>query len=214
MIWTGSEYGAAVERGTIAYAYDPRRSEQLMQEAGFARGADGYFANAEGRFTAEVKTNQGADNVSELAALASMWRQAGFDMQDAVLPAAQAQDNQVRSLFPSLYTNNINMGEPTLIGLNTDSIPRPENRWNGTNRGGWSNEGYDRLVETFNRTLDRSERVEIVAELLRIFTTELPAISLFHRSQPLAYVPALRGPAPAAPESSQVWNIHTWEFTR
>jgi peptide/nickel transport system substrate-binding protein len=106
------------------------------------------------------------------------------------------------------------MGEPTMIGLNTDSIPRPENRWNGTNRGGWSSEAYDRLVETFNRTLDRNERVEIVAELLRIFTTELPAISLFHRSQPLAYVPALRGPAPAAPESSQVWNIHAWEFVR
>ncbi len=212
MIWSGSEYGAAVERGVTTYPYDPRRSEQLMNEAGFARGADGGFANAEGRFTAEVKTNQGADNEPELLALASMWRQAGFAMQEAVLPAAQAQDNQVRSLFPALYTNYINMGEPTLISMTTDGITRPENRWNGTNRGGWSSEAYDRLIDVFNQTLDHGERVDLVADLLRVFTTELPAISLFHRSQPIAYVPAIRGPAPAAPESSQVRNIHTWEF--
>jgi peptide/nickel transport system substrate-binding protein len=98
--------------------------------------------------------------------------------------------------------------------MNTESIPKPENRWNGTNRGGWSHEGYDRLVDAFNRTLDRSERMGLVAQLLQVFTTELPAISLFHRSQPLAFVSALRGPAPAAPESSQVWNIHTWELSR
>jgi ABC-type transport system substrate-binding protein len=133
-------------------------------------------------------------------------------MQEAVLPAAQAQDNQVRSTFPGLYTNNILMGEPTLIGMNTDSITRPENRWNGTNRGGWSSEPYDRLVETFNRTLDHDQRVELAAQLLRVFTDELPAISLFHRSQPLAHVPSLRGAGPAAPESSLIWNIHTWEF--
>ena len=67
-------------------------------------------------------------------------------------------------------------------------------------------------MDVFNRTLDHDQRVELTAQLLRILTDGLPAISLFHRSQPLAYVPGLRGPAPAAPESSLIWNIHTWEF--
>jgi peptide/nickel transport system substrate-binding protein len=185
-----------------------------MTEAGFTRGPDGVFLNPDGRFTSELKTNQGADNEPEMLALASMWRQAGFDMQEAVLPAAQAQDNQVRSSFPGIFTNNNNMGEPTLIGLTSDGIPRPENRWNGVNRGGWVSEPFDRLVEVFNRTLDRGERLELVVQMLRVFTEELPAISLFHRSQPLAYVPALSGPGPAAPESSLIWNVHTWELAR
>ena len=33
-----------------------------------------------------------------------------------------------------------------------------QNRWRGGNRGGWSNAEYDRLAQTFNRTLGRPER--------------------------------------------------------
>lgn len=36
--------------------------------------------------------------------MASNWRQAGFDVQEAVLPAAQTQDNQARASFPGMYS--------------------------------------------------------------------------------------------------------------
>jgi peptide/nickel transport system substrate-binding protein len=91
-------------------------------------------------------------------------------------------------------------------------IPGPENRWNGGNRGGWRNAEYDRLADEFNRTLDRSQRIDQVTQMLQIYADELPAISLFFRSQPLAHIPALRGPEVAAPESSMIWNVHEWEF--
>jgi ABC-type transport system substrate-binding protein len=63
----------------------------------------------------------------------------------------------------------------------------------------------------FNRTLDRSERLQLVRQLVRIYADELPSISLFFRAQPSAYVSALKGAGPAAPESSVPWNAHEWE---
>ena len=208
-----SEFGPAADPSIIRYPFDLTRSEQLMAQAGFTRDADGIFARAgEGRFASEVKTNAAADNEAEIAILASGWRQAGFEFQEAVLPAAQAQDGQARASFPGLYTFNTTVGEATLIDQTTARIPRAENRWAGGNRGGWSNTEYDRLVESFTTTLDRDERGRQVARMAAIYTEELPAISLFFRTQPWAFVAALRGLTLVAPESNMSWNVHEWEF--
>src|SRR5207253_1558388 len=101
-----SEYAAAVEPTVVRYGFDPQRTDQLMAEAGYARIGGTFTSPTEGRFVAEVKTNAAADNESEIAILASAWRDVGFDMQEAVLPAAQAQDSQIRSTFPSMYVFN------------------------------------------------------------------------------------------------------------
>ena len=205
-------YGAAIDRAIPKYPYDLRRSEQLMNEAGFTKGNDGMYASAEGRLVVESKTNASSDNVSEQQVVASEWRRAGFDVQEAILPAAQAQDNQVRSSFPGLYTFNTGLGVSALLNYTSERIPRPENRWQGGNRGGWSNESYDRLAASFNTTLDQSERERQAVEMARIFADDLPAISLFFRTQPWIYVKGLTGLQLVAPESNMSWNIHTWEF--
>lgn len=212
MIWERSEWGPAAERPIAKYAYDLRRSEQLMNEAGFQRGTDGIYVGIEGRLAGTVRTTAATDFEAEMLIMADTWRKAGFDIQESVLPAAQAQDSQVRATFPTMFTSSTNMGEPAMLNYSSAGIPRAENRWSGGNRGGWSNPEYDRLVDQFNRTLDRNERIEQVAQLLRLYSEELPAIPLFFRAQPLAHVAALQGPGVAAPESSIIWNIHEWEF--
>jgi peptide/nickel transport system substrate-binding protein len=213
MIWTKSEWGPAADRIQTRYPYDLRRSEQLMAEAGFQKGTDGISVHpVEGRFAATVRTTAASDFEAEMLIMVDTWRRAGFDIQGSVLPAAQAQDSQVRATYPALFSSNTNLGESALLNYVSSVIPGPENRWNGGNRGGWRNPEYDRLAEEFNRTLDRAQRVDQVTQMLQIYSDELPAISLFFRAQPLAHIPALRGPEVAAPESSMVWNVHEWEF--
>jgi peptide/nickel transport system substrate-binding protein len=184
-----------------------------MAEAGFTRGPDGFYTSStEGRFITEAKTDAAADNVAETSILASGWRDAGFDVREATLPAALTQDGEQRSTFASIFTNNTTIGEPTVIGFTTAGIPRSDNRWVGTNRGGWSNPEYDRLAQAFNTTLERNERAQQLAQLARIFTDDVPSISLFFRTQPWAFVAALRGPRLVAPEANMAWSMHEWEF--
>lgn len=208
-----STYGAAIDRAVTKYPYDVRRGEQLMNEAGFGKGADGMYASpTDGRLIVEAKTNASSDNVSEQSVLANEWRRAGFDVQEAVLPAAQSQDNQVRATYPGMFTFNTAVGIAAMMNHTTDRIPRPENRWQGGNRGGWSNANFDRLADAFNTTLDSSERERQVAEMARLVSDDEPEISLFFRTQPWIYVNALKGMQLVAPESNMAWNIHEWEF--
>lgn len=207
------DYFPEVERAVARYPYDGRRAEQLMAEAGFRRGADGFYAAAtEGRVGPELRTNASAQFEAEQSILGDGWRRAGFDVREFVLPAALVQAGEARATFPGLYTFSSQGGETALRSFHSESIPRPENRWVGSNRGGWIHEDYSRLSEVLDTTLDRSERIRQVVRLSQILNEELPAISLSFDPGVLAHVAALRGPRAANSEGNVTWNIHDWEM--
>jgi len=207
-------YYDAIDRAIIKYPFDVRASERLMNEAGFGKGADGFYTSpAEGRFTPEVK---GGEDLSEHPILAAGWRQAGFDMREAILAGAQAQDPQVRHTFPSIHTNASGAAETNWMALFTSAqVGTAENRWRGSNRGGWTNPTFDRLVETFNATLDPDLRIRQRAEIARLLSEELPVIMLSQNPNVTAHIAALRGPTTGIVGTTglSAWNIHEWELT-
>jgi peptide/nickel transport system substrate-binding protein len=212
MVPPRSEFGPGADRVAAKYAFDPRRAEQLMTEAGYSRVGGFYTSPTEGRFAADLKTNAATDNEQEIAIMSATWRENGFEVQESVLPAAQAQNNQVRATYPGMFANNTGIGEAALLGQTSSAIPRAENRWSGANRGGWSNPEFDRLAQSLNTTLDRTERAQQAAQMVKLYTEDVGSISLFFRTQPWAHVAALRGPMLVAPESNVAWNVHEWEL--
>jgi peptide/nickel transport system substrate-binding protein len=207
-------YYDQIDRAIVKYPFDVRRSEQLMNEAGFTKGADGFYTSpSDGRFSPEVK---GGDDLSEHPILAAGWRQAGFDMREAVLVGAQAQDPMVRNTFPGIHTSASGAAETNWLAIFTSSqIGTPENRWRGSNRGGWSNPTYDRLVETFNTTLDPELRIRQRAEIARLLSEELPVVMLSQNPNVTAHINALRGPSTGMVGTTglSAWNIHEWELS-
>ena len=79
--------------------------------------------------------------------MASLWREAGYDIVESQLSSSEAQDGQAPASYPGLYTFSTGQGESALRSLVTSQTIRAENRWAGTNRGGWSNQEYDRLAD-------------------------------------------------------------------
>jgi peptide/nickel transport system substrate-binding protein len=207
-IWPSVEYASDLDRVITKYPYDLRRAEQLMGEAAYAKSADGTYVGRAGRFATELMVIAQPQNEAEMSIMAAGWRQAGFDIREAILPAAQAQSGQVRASFSGLFTSGGGSGEGLLANLASSGIPRAENRWTGSNRGAWSNPEYDRLFEAFNTTLDRRERNRQVIDMMRIFTAELGAFSLYFQPAIAAHVAALRGPE----LSGAGWDVQLWEF--
>ena len=137
------------------------------------------------------------------------------DPASSIVPLASGSsiDPEARVTFPAMFTSITSQGEGALDAFTTAQIPRVENRWRGgNNRGGWSNPEYDRLLDAFAATLEPRERTAQVAELARIFTEELPVISVLFLAQPYAHVAGLRGVQPVAPEGNITWNVHEWAF--
>jgi peptide/nickel transport system substrate-binding protein len=212
MISPLTEYFAEVERATVKHPYDVRRAEQLMNEAGFSKGGDGTFASGSERFSGELRGLAGAQQEQELAILGAGWRQFGLDFRESTIPTVQGQDGQLQATLPGLFAGGAGSGERNLTSYTTAAISRPENRWTGRNFVGWSNAEYDRLSETFLRTLDRGERTQLIAEMARVFTTESPSVTMYFSVEVLAHGRGLSGPKLVPAETATTWDIQEWEL--
>jgi peptide/nickel transport system substrate-binding protein len=96
--------------------------------------------------------------------------------------------------------------------MGTTSIPSPENRWQGPNRGGWSNAEFDRLSGAFTNAIAQAERVRYIAQMSRAFTEDLPSIPIQFDLITMAHAPSLTGLRNVAQEAAIAWNIEEWDF--
>jgi peptide/nickel transport system substrate-binding protein len=207
------QWGLAAAQGVTSYPHDLRRTEQLLREAGFDKGPDAILRSPiHGRFTAEMKTTAGSDSEAEMAAIADGWRTAGFDIVQSPVPSALAQDLEVRAAYSGMYLIASPGSERTVVSFRSDSVPMPENRWRGINRSGWSSIEYSSLAERFNSTLDVPGRKELLAQMARIFTDDVAAISLFFRPQVWAHAASVHGPHEGSSETNLAWDMHRWEL--
>src|SRR5581483_4654919 len=171
------------------------------------------YANENGRLAPlELAATQTPNSALEMPITADVLKTAGFEVQQRYFGAALFQDNQLRASFPGLQFTGIGAGAPALGTLASAQIPTADNRWLGANRGGWSSATYDRLLSSFNVTLEPQERVALLRQMIQVMNEDVPWISLFFKSGSFASVSKLKGPASAAPEANMGWNVHQWEF--
>lgn len=208
------DYYRTVDAATVKYAFDPRRAGRLMNEAGYTRGPDGVFAHPiEGRFSGELRVNATQRGEAEVGLLAEAWHREGFDLRENTLPPAQTRMGEIRSTFPTLYSVGTSLGTDALSSFLSTRVAGPANRWVGTNRGGWSSREYDGLFDAFSTTLDRTERATDVAEMARLVTHSVAAISLYFNPAITAYATSLQGPHTVSPATDPMWNIYQWEYS-
>jgi peptide/nickel transport system substrate-binding protein len=96
------------------------------------------------------------------------------------------------------------------VKLWTGRAPSPDNRWTGSALGGWSNPEYDRLYDAYNTTLNRADRNNVVLQMMRLVSDELPVLPLYYIFQVEARLSSLAGPRAAGTSGS--WNVHEWEL--
>ncbi len=209
-----SEQYRIVESSIAKYPFDRRRVEQLMIEAGYAKGVDGTFAHpTEGRFNPEWRVTSGGDSETQVSILTDMLKQSGMDARPFVLPQAQSTDRQIRASFPTLSnTSTVGTTDDWYNTLLTSAIAKPENRFTGNNRGSWSSPEYDSLYKEFNTTLIRSERDQILARMMKLTSEELPILPLYYLLDVAAHVSDLNAPRLVGADGSIAWNVQDWEL--
>jgi len=207
-----TDYFPALDRAVAKYPLDYRLTETYMNDAGFRKGADGFYAGGDGRLIFEMKTNTSVQNDSWRAIMADGWRRAGLQVEQSAFTPGDAREPQILASFRSFFGTGGNVGEAALVMFTSAETARPENRWTGRNRGGWSNADYDRLVDTVQVTLDREERIQKIIQALTALTEQVGAIPLWFPPTVVAYVAGLRGVGFRGADAEPTWNIHTWEL--
>lgn len=147
-----------------------------MTEAGFTKDVGGFLVDRTGaRLNLEVRNIQSAQNDAERSIIADGWRRAGFEIEEDIFTPVQNRDGQALGTFRSLSITSAAAEREGLAldDLNSESISRPETRWIGQNRGGWSNPAYDRAVDTFLTALDPRGQAQSVVDAVKVLTEDL-----------------------------------------
>jgi peptide/nickel transport system substrate-binding protein len=202
------EYFPQAQQIVTKYPYDQRVAAQRLADIGYAKGPDGFYTSAAGgRLAMQMQFRDGFEQ--EAAILQDGLRRFGIDISTQVLPSAQAAaDPSLRSTYPALF---INGGQTLEAMYGTANLPTAQNRFTGGNRGSWINAEYDRLLDAYSASWDRSQRHGYLVQMARIASEELPAIPLYSQVDVIAHVTGLHGVTPRGTHG-RWWNSHLWEF--
>ena len=98
--------------------------------------------------------------------------------------------------------------------LATSAIPGPQNRWQGSNRGAWSNPEYDRLWDLYNATLDLPTQIQILAQMEKTISEDVPWIPLYYTPLITPYAAGLTGPMQRTyGDTDTLARIWEWQWT-
>ncbi len=199
-------YYPELDQVMAKYPTDLHRAEQLMNEAGLTKVSGGFYTSSAGEgFSPEVRGEQ----ENETVILVDGWKRAGIDALLSISTPQQANDNEYRSTFPAMAITKLLLPDETVGKKFLTSLSATlENRWAGTNRGGCSNREYDRLANLFLSSLDWSERNQLMIQIAKLQTEDLPGLPLYYDLQTTAFVDSLVGPAAA----NALWNVEQWEW--
>lgn len=157
-------------------------------------------------------SSSGSKNESEAATYVDSLRRTGVAVTQRVLPAALVGNPEQRAIQPGMQVRGASGVE---YGTYTsEQISSPANRWQGDNRGGWSNPTYDRWFATFTTSLATADRIRSMAPMEKVFSEEVPVVFHYYGVEVNGHDVALRGPVarPAPNTSGAFLYVHTWEW--
>ncbi len=158
-----------------AYAYDPERARELLDDAGFTVGDDGWRTMPDGTPIGKLRLFARSDSETSINVMA-FFKEWLADVQ---------VDSVVTSYESSKLTNVILDGEFDTFEWGWYVEPDPDSilsYFTCAQRGGWSdswycNPEYDKLYKEQAAVLDDAERAEIVQEMQQMLYDDAPYLN-------------------------------------
>jgi peptide/nickel transport system substrate-binding protein len=196
--------GAAVDRVIPKYSYDPNRAQQLLQEAGWARGADGIAMKGAERFTTEMRNGALPEAEKVFQIIQFDLKRVGIDL--ASLDSQSTPNPVDYALYPG-FVFSTNTGLDKFDGRN---IATAQNRWSGQNGSGYSNPMVDRMNDQYLQSVRIDDQYRYLGEGFRLLLEDAALVPLYYFPNAAAM---RRGVNIPVPQTTQVyWQSHLWEI--
>ncbi len=187
--------------------YDPEAANDLLEEAGWEMGDDGYRYNDAGE-RLEFTLNYPSGNVPRE-------RNAEIiqDMLSDVGIAVELEMLEFASLVPKVFDERdfdlYLMGWSLAIEPDPSGIWLSDDHWNAV---GFDHPDNDELIMSARRTTDFDERAEIYTEWQQLLIEQAPYVWLYAEDEAFVHTPDLKNFQGDA--FSMWWNAHEWELER
>ncbi len=180
-----------VDQAITKYPYDLRRTEQLLNAAGWAKGTDGMFRNTAGQ-TFDIQIISTPDHPTEPLVIADNWKRAGINAQPVAMPDALKEDNEYRVTFPGAEVDTGGKTGDCTTAPTTDKLPSPQNGWSG-DRGSFADPEVDAIVARCNATVNPVEHDNYLVALQAALTAKVARGYLYYRVLPGAARSSVKG---------------------
>lgn len=191
------------------YPYDPARSRELLEEAGWTAGLDGVRVRGDERLALTLMATDLPGQVELADAIVRQLGDVGFEVDVQVAgPSGVLNDFLLTHNFDiALYTWLLN-------GLDPD----PYLTWHSSQEDRWNFSGFidprvDEALQNARHTLDQSERNRMYVDFQRTFAEEVPSLMLLSPRYSFAVRNTVRGvtvPAILPTVESRLSQVGTW----
>jgi peptide/nickel transport system substrate-binding protein len=158
--------------GVNPYAYDPAKANQLLEAAGWVRGADGIRSKAGRRLTLTLLVTKKVLNDALVPVARENYRQLGIDLRPQVL--------DFNALLAGYKSGNYDLASFSTSTLN-DPHDGVRDFQTSESTNGYSNPAVDKLIAEGNSTLDTAQRKPIYHRLYQALAEDPPVILLGYR---------------------------------
>jgi peptide/nickel transport system substrate-binding protein len=204
-----------LESAIPQHPYDTARAQALLAEAGWVRGADGtlvHQGNGE-RFEIEISGAPRQDTQRMQAVMREQFKAIGLESTIYNFPPQLASDNQARSTRPGVTINGTGAAGFYTSTVHTRGIGGPDNRWGGSNWGGYSSPRTDAILDRLVATIPPAERLPLQRELIQSALGDVALAPLYWNVSPVLAVEAVKG-LPTTGGTAQTWNMFEWDLRR
>ncbi len=199
------------------YPYDRKKAEQLIQSAGYARGADGFYAKA-GKTLGFTITANSANKAREMFMQTAVEQYRTLGVR--VSPRLEAYETMVDMLATAspeieawIVGWSLNLEPDPYAIWHSSQIPDPAKKTAGYNFGGYAAPGLDRLIEDA-RTGDCSlaARKRSYEAFNKILNEDQPYDFGFSPKTLLVVPKSMREFDPGS--FGTAWNVERWWYRR
>jgi peptide/nickel transport system substrate-binding protein len=198
-------------------SYDPEGAVAMLEEAGWTKDGDGYWADPE---TGEAPVLRWMVNTpnprreSTQALLIPLLQEAGFNVIADNCDAACTFQQRLPALDYdiAMYINTASP-DPTVTGImSCDAVPTPENDNTGQNSTGWCNEEASALMTQSDQEVDIDARIDLIHQVGAFLAEDSVMLSLFQFPNIAAWrTDRLSGPVDADAGNYFAWQ-NVWEW--
>ncbi len=191
----------------------------LLDQAGWARGADGVRAKEGIRLSILYQTSTNAVRQDFQALIKQWWSEIGVETELRNIDASvffggdPGSPDTFQKFFSDIemYANNFDGTDPEAYMSNWScaQIPAPENQWQGNNMPRYCNPAYDALVDEMQRTGALEKRAELAKAMNDMLMQDYVMIPLVDRGRVSAHSNSLGGVV-LNTWDSELWNAADW----
>jgi peptide/nickel transport system substrate-binding protein len=213
----------AFDTGLSRYEHNPARANQLLDSAGWTRGADGIRAKGGKRLSLKYWAPPASFRGALMAEVKQQLAPIGIDLAVDSVPPAQLFDtsgtvdqslaSRQFDVVEFAWVSSYDPGSDALFNMSSVAVPSKANGFQGGNYGNYKNPRNDQLLTQLQRSLDPSFRRIALKEAQTIWQSDLPVLPLLLRPITTASSTSLTGFRPTPAGAGETWNVEQWTVT-